>query len=277
MPRRALPAGTIRGFGDPAPGIARVVQPYPTSEGRAAEGEEAFRTRAAERLRHKGRALSLWDYEALVLERFPQVHKVKCLPASAADRPGRVRLVILPDVRGAALADPFTPRAPARLLDEIAAYLRPLAPATATIEVGHARFVRVRVRVGVRFRPGSDEAFDRRRLAASLNRYLAPWAFDEGGDIAIGQRIDATSIVAFIDRLPFVDFVGGCRLFVSDDGGATFHPGADGGGSVEAAYEDGVLAPAARHEIDVIADDVFAPSEFTGIGYMKVELDFVVA
>jgi len=142
--------------------------------------------------------------------------------------------------------------------------------------VGHPRFVQVRVRIGVRFRPGSDEDFDKRRLAEQLNRYLAPWAFDEGSDIAIGQRIDATSIVAFIDQLPFVDFVGVCRLFVSEDDGATFHPGNDGGESVEARGEDAVLSPARRHEIDVIDDDLFEETQFTGVGYMKIELDFVV-
>ncbi|HET9397827.1 MAG TPA: baseplate J/gp47 family protein, partial [Sphingomicrobium sp.] len=272
-----LPAETIRGLGDPAPGIARVVQPYDTCSGRPAEFEDEFRTRSAERLRHKGRALTLWDYERLVLERFAQVHKVKCLPASVYDdHPGMVRLVIIPDLRGEYQANAFAPRASARLLDEIAAYLGPLAPPTAKIEVGHARFIQVRVRVGVRFRSGADEDFDKRRLAMALNRYLAPWAFDEGSDIAIGQRIDATSIVAFIDRLPFVDFVGVCRLFVSHDDGATFQPGDEGGELVEARGEDGVLTPAQRHEIDIIADDLFEQTEFTGVGYMKVELDFTV-
>lgn len=272
-----LPEKTIRAIADPVPGIARVVQPYPTSGGRPAEGPDAFRTRAAERLRHRGRAVGLWDYERLVLERFPEVHKVKCLPASlSGGRPGSVRLVIIPDIRGQAHRNPFAPRAPARLLDEIAAYLAVRSSPAASIEVSHATFVQVRVRLGVRFRPGGDEAFDKARLAEQINRCLAPWAFDDGGDIAIGQRVDATSIVAVVDALPFVDFVGTCRLFSSEDGGATFRLGEEGGDRVEAGGEDEVLTPAARHEIDVIGEDLFEESEFTGIGYMKIELDFVV-
>ena len=272
-----LPPGTIKGFADPAPGIARVTQPYPASGGRPPEADAMFRIRAAERLRHKNRALSLWDYEHLVLERFDQVHKVKCLPASAFDdRPGEVRIVIIPDLHGKALGNAFAPRAPMRLLDEIADFLAPLAPSSATILPIHARFVEVRVRLGVRFAPGGDEGFNKSRLAQALNRFLAPWAFDEGSDIAIGQRIDATSIVAFVDSLPFVDFVGVCRLFASEDDGATFHLGEDDGDRVEARSDDQVLTPASRHEIDVIGDDLFEENEFTGIGYMKVELDFVV-
>lgn len=272
-----LPKQTIRGIADPVTGIARVIQPYPTSGGRPAEATDAFRTRASERLRHKGRALSMWDYERLVLDRFPDVHKVKCLPARlSGEGPGTVRLVVIPDIRGEARRNPFAPRAPNRLLDEIAAFLGPLAPPTAAIEVGHARFVQVRVRLGVRFRPGGDEDYDKRRLADEINRYLAPWAFDQGSDIAIGQRIDATSIVAFVDSLPFVDFVGTCRLFSSDDGGATFRLGKDNGDRVEAGGSDEVLAPAPRHEIDLISDEFFEDTQFTGVGYMQIELDFVV-
>ena len=272
-----LPEKTINALADPAPGIARVSQPYPASGGRAPESADAFRLRAAERLRHKGRALTLWDYEHLVLERFPEVHKVKCLPASAFDDgPGCVRLVVIPDLRGRTSGNALAPRAPALLLDDIAAFLRPLAPPAASIEAVHARFVEVRVRLGVRFSNGGDEKFDRERLAAALNRYLAPWAFDEGSDIVIGQRIDATSIVAFVDALPFVDFVGVCRLFASEDGEASFHLGDDGGDRVEARGADEVLTPASRHEIDVISDEMFEETEFTGVGYMKIELDFVV-
>lgn len=273
-----LPDKSIKVMGDAVPGIVRVHQPYPSSDGRPAETDEAFHARASERLRHKGRALTRWDYERLVLERFPRIHKVKCLPARLdEDMLGTVRLVVIPDIRGQKRRDPFSPRATAVLLDEVAAYLQPLMPPAARVVVSHPSFVRVRVRIGVRFRPGGDEAFDKRRLSERLNRYLAPWAFDEGADIAIGQRIDATSIVAFIDQLPFVDFVGGCRLFTSEDDGATFHPGANGGDSVEASREDGVLTPAARHEIDIIDDDRFDIEQFVGIGYMKVELDFAVS
>ena len=38
-----------------------------------------FYTRVSERLRHKDRAINLWDYERLILEAFPQIYKAKCL------------------------------------------------------------------------------------------------------------------------------------------------------------------------------------------------------
>lgn len=275
-PRPPLPAGTIRAIADVAPGLLRVHQPYASAGGVPAEDEAAFRIRAGERLRHKGRALSAWDYERLVLARFPEVHKVKCLPATLAGGLGRVRLVVVPDVAARRVADPLTPRASAALLGEVEAYLRPLAPALARIEVGHPLFVRVRVRVGVRFRNGGDPLFDSGRLNDAINRHLAPWAYEEGAEVALGQRIDAAALVAFIDGLPFVDFVAGCRLFQSEDG-VDYRPGAGTGEAAASIRPDAVLTPASLHEIDVIAGETFDEGDFTGIGYMKISLDFIVA
>jgi Baseplate J-like protein len=271
-----LPAATIRAIGDSAPGLLKVVQPYASFGGAASESDAAFRVRAGERLRHKGRALTAWDYEHLVLARFPDVHKVKCLPATIANGPGSVRLIIVPDIKARRPVDPLAPRATNSLLDEVRAYLQPLAPSSATIAVGHPHYVRVRVRVGVRFRSQGDIAFEKRRLNDAINEHLAPWAFEEGADIALGQRIDATALVAFIDGLPYVDFVGGCRLFQSDDG-VEYLPGLDSGAAASSTHTDAILTPAPQHEIDIIDDNVFVEQRFTGIGYMKVELDLVVS
>ena len=47
--------------------------------GKTPEQPADFNVRVSERLRHKRRALTIWDYERLVLEKFPQIYKVKCL------------------------------------------------------------------------------------------------------------------------------------------------------------------------------------------------------
>ncbi len=58
------------------------------------------KARTGERVRHKNRATVHWDYERLVLERFPKVFKVKCFASMAGDtlgpRPGGVLVVVIP-------------------------------------------------------------------------------------------------------------------------------------------------------------------------------------
>ncbi len=59
--------------------IKKIEQPYSSFGGRAKDTDEGFYKRTSERLRHRARAISKWDYETLVLDEFPQVHRVKCL------------------------------------------------------------------------------------------------------------------------------------------------------------------------------------------------------
>ncbi|MBV8573691.1 MAG: baseplate J/gp47 family protein, partial [Acetobacteraceae bacterium] len=290
--RTPLPPFSITAPVTPVPGIASVRQPFTSFGARPAEEASSFYMAASERLRHKQRAITVWDYERLVLRRFPEVYKAKCLPSALGDDPGSgtagvlglVRLVIIPDIRGRSLFDPFEPKASLSLLADIAAYLGPLRPDTARLQVVNAAYVQVRVRVGVRFIDQNNPSFYKQRLNDDLNRYLAPWAYDEGADIVIGQRIYANSLVSFIDERPYVDYVADIKLFRSNDEGKSFdlvlrpHPDDDDPGYYVSSEgrTDAVLVGARQHDVDLIVEEIYKPEEFKGLNYMKVELDFVV-
>ena len=119
--RRPLAATTIKKLVDREPAIGGIRQPYSSFGGIMPEPPPGFYQRVSERLRHKDRALTLWDYEHMVLERFPQIHKAKCVPAKTPGGP--VTLIVIPDIRNQHPFDPFAPKAPADLLAEIQGYL----------------------------------------------------------------------------------------------------------------------------------------------------------
>lgn len=276
-----LPADSITKTVDPIAGIAAVTQPYTSSGGRPAEEDDRFATRVSERLRHKQRALTMWDYEHLTLEQFPEIFKAKCIPAGAisgSGRPGTVRVVVIPDIRNRLPFNSFEPKAAPELLAEIHEFLAARAPDTAVLDVHNAHFRSVKVGFGVRFIGDGNDEFYKDRLTTELDRYLSPWAYDEGADIVIGSKIYATSIVDFLDRRPYVDFVADVRLFFSDDGdNYTLAPSSEHDGDhVAAGRPDAVLRAASEHEILVIGDDGFRTEHVTGIGFMKIELDLIV-
>ena len=276
-----LPPGSITGLSDRLAEITAVHQPYTSFGGKMEEQSAIFYTRVSERLRHKQRALTIWDYEHLVLDHFPQIYKAKCLPTNLEehpDDPGRVEIVVIPDIRNQLPFDPFEPRAPADLIADIESFLADKTPAAARVSVRNAHYVPVRVRVGVRFKPGGNEGFYKQLLLDELNHFLSPWAYEEGADIVIGGRIYANSIINFIDRRDYVDYVAEIRLFSSEDG-RTFRlarPSQEEGYFVTTDRPDGVLVAARDHEIDVISEVGYEEESFIGIDYMKVELDLVV-
>jgi hypothetical protein len=75
----ALPAGSISKLSVAVSQIGKVQQPFASYDGKHQEIGKEFYTRVSERLRHKARAITPWDYEHLVLDRFPSVYKVKCI------------------------------------------------------------------------------------------------------------------------------------------------------------------------------------------------------
>jgi hypothetical protein len=287
-----LPSGTITKILSPVPGVAGVEQPYASFGQSPAEAASSFSTRVSERLRHKQRALCSWDYERLVLQHFPSIYKAKCIPANAADpdAAGLVRIVVIPEMRGRIPFDPFAPKAPAGLLEDIAACLADKKPPQARLRVQNAVFIGVRVRVLVRFRPGYDEGFYKKKLDDEICRFLSPWAYDEGVDIVLGNRIYASSIVDFVERRPYIDFVAGLTLYRVE--GQTFVEVMEpesGGYCMEAEQPDQVLVAARGHEINTSWQyQVELPAELLaelragaqggqkGIGGMTVSLDFII-
>lgn len=286
LPPVPLPPGSITAPLAPVAGLARLQQPYSAFGGRPAESDAALRVRASERLRHRGRALTPWDTERLVLEHFPQLHKVRCLRADEFDAAlappaGTVTLVVVPDMVQRRPFDPASPKVPADQIRDIAAFLADRMPLGAQLRVINPHVVQLKVRCGIRLRPGVDEGLARQRLNEALNRHLAPWAWAEGADLLIGGRIHATSILHFIEQRDEVDYVAELRLFTADDGhwrpATEAADAGDGQGpGASPGRPDGVLVPAPQHEFLVIGQADYRTEGLDGIGHMKVELDFIV-
>ena len=294
-----LAAGSITELAEPLPEIAGIRQPYTSHGGRMAEADDRFNNRVSERLRHKGRALAMWDYERLVLERFPEIYKVKCFPVPPAPRHedpaglpmpagrdrrehdhGRVVVVVCPDIRGKLPFDPFAPKVRADLLADIEAFLAARASACANLEVRNAHYVAVRIRVSVRFKQRGNEGYYRNLLHEELNRYLSAWAYEEGADVVVGGKIYANNVVDFIDRRPYVDYLADLELFSSDDG-KNFRPAPPGtaeeGYHVTTELPDGVLLAAREHHIELIPESGIAEDLQMGMHFMQVELDLKVS
>lgn len=270
-----LPPGSIKALITTAARIAAIEQPYSSFGGRSAESAEHLDRRVSEGLRHRGRALAAWDYERLVLEEFgSRIHKVKAI-AGLGD--GLVKVIVIPDLRGALPADALAPKAPANLLEAIRRFLQARAPEAATVQVQNAVFLPVRIRLGVRFRAGQEERFSRQRLAGDLVRFLSPWAYGEGAEIRIGDTIYATSIVDFADRLDYVDYVAQIRLFRLDSNGKPTQEQDGMEASIQAPGPDTVLVSWREHWIDLISEIGYDAQSFSGIGYMQIEFDFIVA
>ncbi len=248
-----LPAGTIAKLVEREAAIKSVAQPFSSFGGRMAERDDAFRVRVAERLRHKRRAITIFDYERLVLERFPEVYKVRCLCHTGAESeyaPGSVRIVVVPNLRNRNAIDPLRPRLSLSRLEEIRHDLAEMATDFADVQVVNPDYEEVRVRLDVRFRTGFDKRFYTGQLERDIIRFLSPWLYDEGVDLAFGGRVHRSAILNFVEEREYVDFAAN---FTIDHiiPGATAHATRTRVDVEEAepTKSSAVIVPAATHHV----------------------------
>lgn len=211
-----LPAGSIARLRGGLAGVKSVKQPYASFGGRTSEGDDAFHGRVAERLRHKDRCVTRWDYERVVLEAFPSVHRVKCIPHAKEGEwmaPGHVMLVVVPDLRNQNAVDPLQPRVDADTLDQIGAHVRARAGMGVELKVKNPRYQKVRLDFKVRFHTGYDFNHYRVQLQDALVQALSPWAFAGGPDIGFGGVVYRAVLLNVVEELPYVDYVTDFRMF----------------------------------------------------------------
>ncbi|WP_169817623.1 baseplate J/gp47 family protein [Chlorobaculum limnaeum] len=261
-----LAAESIKKAVTPDASVKKITQPYASFGGRKAEDETAFRTRVSERLRHRNRAITMWDYERLVLEAFPQIYKVKCLNHTRYEpgatgagiyrelAPGHVTIVTVPNLRNSNAVDPLRPYTSLGDLDLVRTFLEAHTSEFVTLHVQNPAFETIETGFSVRFMPGINEAFYKALLQQELTRFLSPWAFEEGMDIAFGGRIHKSSLIDFVEERSYVDYVTAFRMY---------HTGSDGKKSddldeASASLPLSILvsAEASRHEITPISGEL---------------------
>ncbi len=193
------------------PGLAAVSSIGPATRGRPAEDERGYRTRVSERLRHKGRASSAWDYEHLILERFPDVHKVKCFANTVCDsatpQPGNVLVVVVPHMKRDARDNCDRGMVNSAELSRIQAFVQNLSSPFLNIEVRNPVYEQIQVRCSVKFAGDiSAGGLYINRLNQAISDYICPWC-DVGYRARFGWSIRADDIESYIRELDYVEFV----------------------------------------------------------------------
>lgn len=223
-----LPAETISKMVISNASIKKISQPYASFDGKIKEENSTFYNRVSERLRHKQRAITIWDYERLTLENFPQLYKVKCInhtevrmnSTPAIDNelaPGHVLIVPVPSLNNKNAVDPLKPQTDLGTLVEIEHYLRQYTSPHVRLQVKNAKFEEIQLDFKVKFL-SDDTAYYHDVLLADIEQYLSPWAYDAATDIEFGGRITKSVLINFIEERSYVDYLTCFKMFHIIDG-----------------------------------------------------------
>lgn len=156
--------------------IAKIIQPIPGYGGKVMESKVRSSARQSSRIINRLRALTPADYEQLILERFPEIEKVCCIPASDAARPDgppvhQVNIVVFSRSN-----DSVYPYTPVWKLNEIKQYIlnfvspcvmvNVINPLYETVEVHCISTVKLEV---------TADGETTRRMVDNVTNYFAEW------------------------------------------------------------------------------------------------------
>jgi hypothetical protein len=221
-----LPANSIAGLVEPRSEIKKISQPYPSFRGKGEESDPQFYIRVSERLRHKGRSITIFDYERLVLQVFPAVFKVKCIPNTKICRnkgnfkplaaPGWVTLAVIPDISGYKAETRLEPAVGRIVLKEIENYFLANTSGFVMVQAINPEYQTVDFEGNIKFMPGKDELYYKKLLETDVRDYLSPWIKGDSKNIVFGGTLMMSSVLQFIENRVYVSYV---TDFVMKDNG----------------------------------------------------------
>jgi hypothetical protein len=213
--KTGLEAGTISKLIQRLSNVKSVTQPYNSFDYKPEESNEDYYRRVSERLRHKNRAITMWDYEHIILQEFPELYKVKCLnhtSDTSYQSPGNVTLVVIPDTVNKNVFDIYQPRVSTATLNKVKNHIDQLNSIHVNTFVINPNYEEVTIDLKVKFKAGFDENFYSQELNTDIIRFLSPWAFDKNIPITFGVSIHSSSLINYIEKLGYVDFLQDVKL-----------------------------------------------------------------
>jgi hypothetical protein len=177
--------------------------------------------RVSERLRHKNRCLTPWDYERIILAAFPKIHRVKCIPHAQENSwlaPGHVLIVVIPDLKNKNALNQLKPKVAADTIRQITTYVQKRVGMQVRIKVKNPNYQKIQLDFKVKFYPGYEFNYYKTQLNLAIIRFLSPWAYQSDRDIAFGGKIYKSVLLNFIEDLPYVDYLTDFKMYSNSEG-----------------------------------------------------------
>ena len=215
--RGNTPALTITQLRSAVPYVDAVTNLVPATGGADAEPIDRVKRRGATSVRHRGRAVTVEDYEDLALLASPQVARACCVPlrdltrppAVRPPQPGMVSVIVIPK-SAASLPVPE-----GDLLRRVGAYLDRYRNAASELVIVGPEYVRVNVEASLVVSDERDATAIAALVGAAIDEYLHPLI---GGPARegwrLGERAERRDLYAICASTPGVLYCS--RLVLSE-------------------------------------------------------------
>ncbi|HDG1711383.1 TPA: hypothetical protein PFE25_004604, partial [Kluyvera ascorbata] len=247
------------------------------------ESEQHFQMRVSENLRHKGKALTPWDYEHLILENFPEVGSVHCFPTrsyySLNHEPGRILIIVTPLNTDCDHSLCSPKQLDSSYLLAIRRYLLSVSRSHVQIEVRNPGYEKIQIRCKVTLKEGVSHGPALRRLEYAIKAQLCPWEADTM-NTGLGFCLSLEKLSAFIlkqKNVVKVSALSALKISLDENTEYTLQDSAATSQPIRAAYPWFLLIPEEHQYIQISPDNLSHKPVTVGIGELVIGEQFIVS
>ncbi|MET0573574.1 MAG: hypothetical protein ABWZ79_19295 [Pedobacter agri] len=219
----SIEPGVISKLREPDAAVKKIAQPLGSFDGKPAEQGNDYYLRVSERLRHKGRAITFWDYERLILAQFADVYTVKCIGHTIfngnvasynALSPGAVTIIAVPDISISNAPNPLQPKVSKNTLNEIENFVNQRKSSFAQVQVHNPVYEQIRLHFHVKLKDGYADNIYLPLLTKSIKSLLAPWINNSATQLEFGGKIEKSTLIYQLEKLSYVDYITCFKLYL---------------------------------------------------------------
>ncbi len=274
---KEIPAGSINKIAGKIPDVKKVLQPTASYGGVPEESDDLFYSIVSERLRHKGRALSVQDFEQIVLDYYKDVRIVKCtnLDKLFNTVPGNVTVVVL----GAGWSITEKQYYDEDQLSLIKNTLKGLSDPFINIRVINPEEEYLLTNCIVEFEPEDNGGYYLNLLNDSISDYLSPISGIDECSGGIGGSVVPGMLASYLENLYFVKGIKNLTIeHIVQKETNRYSLGVYKNGEIITASKPwSVLVPVTKHRIVSQINNNQTPDILNvGIGNMEIGLDFIL-
>lgn len=260
-------------------GVQTICQPIVSFNGRAEEAKEDFYIRIAENIHHKKRAVSSWDYERLILDKFPEIYKVTCLTnmnSQNLDAPGNVLIIVMPYNTNKSKE----PLVSSDLLFQIKNFIKEIISPFVKLEVRNPSYEYIKIIFSVKFLDDYNHGYLKQKMNEEINGYLSNIV--NLSSLTVGGKVSTADILSFIRTLSYVDFITTFSMIQTAkdfNGNYTLYDTAKENNFktfLEASKPWSILIPVDDHQISVLKERIDKNPTEAGIDILELGQDFIL-
>lgn len=270
---------------DSKPGIAEIKGPFALETSNRLDSETMFYYRTSEMLRHKNRAVTNWDIERLILDKFPQIEKVRAYGRSTHPKElvqgSNLQIVLIPKSKPGNSESLINNKIDYSTLSDVKKYITQFLSPWAKIEVSNPIYELLKVKCMVKFKDPFKAGYLKTTLNNEIVNYLAPNAKTVFTEKGFDESFSKTELINFIESRPYVEFITEFSVLqlVEVLGHYKIIDTALIGkiNELRTISPYAILTSAPEHHISVIANEEVHNPQKSGIGDLAIDADFVIS